>query len=223
MKSWSSIIWTCGVVALLAAPGVLSAQDQGSNVGGGDIGGGDVGGDIGTGGGTGGGGGGTGGGPDNSLEFTELGLRDAFGANDQFQDTRRITGDTAGAGGGGGGGGFNPFGNAGGLLGQLFGGQQVQNTGRRVLRAPLRADFEVIRPSTEQVATQLEGRFVNIRPLRGVGDIRVQMVDRTAILTGTVGTAKQKDIAERITRLEPGISTVQNQLVVLETEASVPN
>lgn len=168
----------------------------------------------------GGGGGGVGAGtPGQNLNLTTLGLADAFGANDVFADSRRATGQTAGAGGnnaGGRGGAQGGLRSTGNILSQLFGGgnQQTQSS-RRTLRAPLRVDFDVIRPDNTSVATQLEKRFVNIKPLKGVGnDIQVQVVDRVATLTGTVNTAAEKDMAERITRLEPGISSVRNELTV---------
>ena len=47
-------------------------------------------------------------------------------------------------------------------------------------------------------------------------DIRVQISDRVATLSGTVNTASEKDWAERITRLEPGISSVRNELKILQ-------
>ena len=197
---------------LLTLPQSAQAQIGGGTSGGGT-----------TGGTTGGGltGGGGGGGADNTLDLPTLGLDQAFGAADVFEDTRRATGQSAGAEGGGGAGGGRAQGRGGlgspqSILSQLFGGGQQVQQGRRTLRAPLRADFDVIRPANTQVASTLQTRFINIRPLKNVGgEIRVQLVERTAILTGSVETARQRDFAERITRLEPGVSEVQNQLVVL--------
>jgi hypothetical protein len=164
----------------------------------------------------GGGGGGVGAGtPGQSLNLTTLGLADAFGANDIFADTRRVTGQSAGAGGGNAGGAQGGLRSGGNILSQLFGGNQQTQSSRRTLRAPLRVDFDVIRPDNTTVATQLEQRFVHIKPLKGVGsNIQVQVIDRVATLTGSVNTAAEKDMAERITRLEPGISSVRNELTV---------
>ena len=163
----------------------------------------------------GGGGGGVGAGtPGQNLNLTTLGLAEAFGANDVFADSRRATGQSAGAGGNNtaGRGGLRSTGN---IFSQLFGGGNQPQASRRTLRAPLRVDFDVIRPDNTSVATQLEKRFVHIKPLKGVGNnIQVQVIDRVATLTGTVNTATEKDMAERITRLEPGISSVRNELTV---------
>ena len=168
--------------------------------------------------GTGNAGGGEGG---QSLSPPELGLADAFGANEVFSDDRRVTGQSAGADSpqaagarafafGGSQQGRNIF-------SQFFGGQQQTQSGRRILRAPVRADFSVIRPDNSMVAVNLQKRFVHIKPLMKVGnDIRVQISDRVATLSGTVNTASEKDWAERITRLEPGISSVRNELKILQ-------
>ena len=170
--------------------------------------------------GTGDAGGGEGG---QSLSPPELGLADAFGANDVFSDNRRVTGQSAGtdspqaAGAGARAFAFGGSQQGGNIFSQFFGGQQQTQSGRRILRAPLRADFSVIRPDNSMVAINLQKRFVNIKPLMKVGnDIRVQITDRVATLSGTVNTASEKDWAERITRLEPGISSVRNELKILQ-------
>ena len=63
--------------------------------------------------------------------------------------------------------------------------------------------------------TTIQRRFTNIQPLRTVGDsIQVDVVNRVATLRGVVETERQKEMAERMARLEPGISTVVNELVV---------
>jgi plasmid stability protein len=40
--------------------------------------------------------------------------------------------------------------------------------------------------------------------------------DRTAILSGTVATDRQRDLAESMLRFEPGIDVVQNEIIVVK-------
>ena len=115
------------------------------------------------------------------------------------------------------GGGMGAFGGGGAnFFSQLFGGQAaVGSSGRRTLRALLRAEFDVVRPQATQVANLLSNRLTNIGSLRNLSTpIQVEIVDRVATLRGEVNSEQQKDLAERITRLEPGVSSVVNQLVV---------
>jgi hypothetical protein len=44
--------------------------------------------------------------------------------------------------------------------------------------------------------------------------IRVNVEDGTVVLRGTVATASDRRVAERMAKLEPGVDRVQNELVV---------
>ncbi|HRE99073.1 MAG TPA: BON domain-containing protein [Pirellulaceae bacterium] len=174
-------------------------------------------------GGTGGGAGGTGGAATGGSqgELPTLDLSGQFSENNTssaFTDNRRTAAQTGGQAGGGQRGGFTMSGGPGGLLGQLFGGQfSAPTSSRRLLRAPMKVEFDVVRPESTQVADVLSNRFANIAPLRQVGSsISVDVDNRVATLRGTVDTQRQKEMAERMTRLEPGVSSVVNLITVRE-------
>jgi hypothetical protein len=50
--------------------------------------------------------------------------------------------------------------------------------------------------------------------LRAYEAVEVVAVGRTAVLRGTVANAQQRDLLARLALLEPGVSAVQNELVV---------
>ena len=52
-----------------------------------------------------------------------------------------------------------------------------------------------------------------------VPQMNLAVQDRTAIVSGTVATARQRSLAESMLRFEPGIDTVQNNLTVISPEA----
>lgn len=66
----------------------------------------------------------------------------------------------------------------------------------------------------EQVANQ---RIVQIPQRHGLGSVNVSMQGRVATITGTVTTEKQRRMSELLMRLEPGVSSVQNNVIVTPT------
>ena len=127
---------------------------------------------------------------------------------------------TNNTGGGFGGGGFGGggFGGLGGL-GALFGGggfgnaQSTQPTIRTRLRSAI--DVAPFEPAEVQV---IANRRVSRLPARaGMRNINVSMVGRTAVISGTVGTDRERRMSELLMRLEPGVSQVQNNVVVSPT------
>ncbi len=111
-------------------------------------------------------------------------------------------------------------------IGRLFGGQggfgagQNAATTRRSIRAPLSLGFsrdEIPNAPTPQVVVQhFEARFLLMPMFQNDARIRVSLQDSTAVLSGNVATAKQKEMAQRLAMFEPGVKTVQNNLVVAE-------
>ena len=143
----------------------------------------------------------------------------AFGANDTPGAASNTASQqtTTGRGGNAFGGAFGGQGGAGNFFSQLFGGANTTTSSRRTLRAPLRADFEVIRPASNEVATVLNNRLAHIGSLRNLEQpIEVQVVDRVATLRGRVDSESQKELAARMASLEPGVSSVVNEIVVAD-------
>ena len=112
-------------------------------------------------------------------------------------------------------GGFNPQ--------QQFGGwNPLQNLGRNVgragtqqaLRVPIELGF------TRPVATlgvnqeRIQNRLERIPQIRDMGEVRLQMDGRVAVLQGQVATPQERDLVARMLLLEPGIGDVRNELEV---------
>jgi hypothetical protein len=60
---------------------------------------------------------------------------------------------------------------------------------------------------TTDIARRIQGRLQ-------VPGIRFEFKDRMVKLTGTVKTIRQRELAEMMVRLEPGIDTVKNEIIV---------
>lgn len=125
-------------------------------------------------------------------------------------------GGAAGGGGGGGGFGGGGFGGLGGLFGGLggaFGGQST-STQKPIIRVRLKSAINIPpRPAAE--VQRSARRALSITSTRsGMQSVTVTMDGRTAILSGTVGSEKDRRMSELLIRLEPGVSQVDNQVVV---------
>ena len=159
----------------------------------------------------------------------------AFGAIDRGDTigSTATTGESFGLGGaaapGGARGGAGGIGGLGGLggglgaLGNLFGafGQGGTQATRPVIRTRLRSAIAVppIPPArVQQVATY---RFRSLpsqsQQLRG---INVTMQGRTAVISGVVGNERDRRMSEMLMRLEPGVSRVDNRVVVMPAVVS---
>ncbi len=133
---------------------------------------------------------------------------------------------TSGLGGFGGGlGGLGGFGGIGGFGGRGFNQQGALNQGqtgfggRSTLRTGIRVGFDY--PiSASSISTAASKNLANIPQLQLKSPVEVQMSGRKAILRGVVATESDRDLAERLALLEPGISEVQNELIVEASPAS---
>jgi osmotically-inducible protein OsmY len=94
--------------------------------------------------------------------------------------------------------------------------QMGQNGQRQQLRVPMRLGFEVpvTVESQNRITTQLAGRLPKIPALRLTGPVEVSLDGQTVVLRGSVASDRDRDLAERLARLEPGISSVRNELLV---------
>jgi hypothetical protein len=143
-----------------------------------------------------------------------------------------VAASQGGAGGAGGfGGGLGGFGGLGGLS-QLFGGafgqtQQQSKTVRLRLSSAIRfaplAPTQVGATVTNRVSTtRLEAPYTQAtgatptfaRQQQRLNNVSIQMDGRTAILNGRVSTDADRRMAVLLTRLEPGVSKVEDRLRV---------
>lgn len=104
---------------------------------------------------------------------------------------------------------------------QGMGGQFGNSRQQVKLRPTLKVEFEHRPPAPQKLTTELAQRFN--RPtsrIRVATPLDVQMEGQTVVLRGAVATEHDRDLAERLALLEPGISTVRNELTVASPKAS---
>ena len=80
----------------------------------------------------------------------------------------------------------------------------------------LRPTFDFPRRSTVEIATGMQVRLDKVMIERGVAGPQVALDGRTATLRGTVRTAHDRALVEKLVAIEPGVSQVENQLVIAE-------
>jgi hypothetical protein len=116
--------------------------------------------------------------------------------------------------GGIGGGGLGAFGGLGGLNSLFGGGLGGSTQSKPIIRTRIRSAIKVdpISPArVQQMATTTLRQSPVQRRLPGVN---VQMLGRTAVVSGTVSNQSDRRMAELLLRLEPGVSQVDNRVVV---------
>jgi len=113
---------------------------------------------------------------------------------------------------GGGFGGFGGVGGFGGLFDNINSGSS--QTSKPIIRTRLRSAVRVQAHAPAQVGQVATGRFRALasRPqLRGVS---VTMQGRTAIIHGSVRNESDRRMSQLLIRLEPGVSRIDNRIVV---------
>jgi hypothetical protein len=112
------------------------------------------------------------------------------------------------------------MGGMGGMGMNQFGMNQQQNQrGRQQLRIPMRVGFTVAPAQMSVRSRQFATRVPKIPGLKNVRDLTIEMDGETAILRGKVDSEDQRLLVERMAKLEPGISAVQNELQVEALES----
>ena len=77
----------------------------------------------------------------------------------------------------------------------------------------LQIAFE-IPAAAESVSSELTQRLQATDRIQRMGSIKVSVVDRTAILRGTVASERDRRLAQMLVLFEPGISNIRNELTV---------
>jgi osmotically-inducible protein OsmY len=110
---------------------------------------------------------------------------------------------------------------------QTMNQQNMQQGNNRTaqLRVSLRADIPVTNANAAptNVSRQFESRLQRLPGIERGDRVSVTIQDRTAILTGSVSSERERSLVEGLAMLEPGISAVQNNLVVEALPARVEN
>ena len=116
--------------------------------------------------------------------------------------------------------GMGMMGRMGGMGMNQFGMNQQQNQrGRQQLRIPMRIGFTAAPAQMAARSQQFATRVPKIPGLKNVRGLTVEMDGETAILRGKVDSEDQRLLVERMAKLEPGISAVQNELQVEAPES----
>jgi len=94
------------------------------------------------------------------------------------------------------------------------GGQQ----GRKPIRATVRPDFKPTPGSVPSVSTRLQERMSRSPIQDRMRGVNVSLSGGQITLRGNVATDADKRLMERMMLLEPGISSVKNELIVQGSE-----
>lgn len=99
-------------------------------------------------------------------------------------------------------------------------GQNNQQNTNNVRLMPTKArvqvspGFSYALPGGDRVSTTLQQRLERSQRIERLGPIEVRLEGRTAVLSGSVATEHDRELAERVALLEAGVSTVRNELTV---------
>jgi len=116
-------------------------------------------------------------------------------------------------------GGMGGFGGMGRGMNSQFGsqfGQQNQNA-KNTIRATVKVRFPYNRPPVAQVSERVLARWDRMPLPENLKGVDLQFESGVATLTGKVTTLDEKRMAEKLILLEPGVSSVKNQLEVVAT------
>lgn len=98
------------------------------------------------------------------------------------------------------------------------GGQAAQQ--RVPFRTTMRVGFEVPMRDTSSLSATLTRRLERSSMLQSRSRLSVEMSGQTAVLRGTVASEHDRELAERVVLLEPGVNRVENRLAVSNSAAS---
>ena len=113
------------------------------------------------------------------------------------------------------------FGNAGGFGARGQQGrrqQQGRGASTRVVRTKISVGFNYQAIQTSVVKTHLDAQFAKLATNGRFSGRNILAIPRgrVMVLRGRVSSARDRALAERIARFEPGVSTVINELVVVD-------
>jgi hypothetical protein len=107
--------------------------------------------------------------------------------------------------------------------GQLGGmnGRSGMGTGVKLATSTMGAALKAIPPAASEVLPRLDKILADSAP-NGSRDIQMEIDGSTLVLKGTVSSEREKQLAEAMLRLEPGVYDIRNDLEVRRTALPVP-
>jgi hypothetical protein len=97
-----------------------------------------------------------------------------------------------------------------------------QNSAPPPIRVQLRPAFDVPPPLPLAANIPLQQRLSKEMGAVGVGSPQIEMVGRTAVIRGVVATERDRQLIERLARLEPGVSAVENLVEIQAPPSTTP-
>jgi hypothetical protein len=94
----------------------------------------------------------------------------------------------------------------------MYGAQGRSNAS--LIRTELSVGFDAPAANSQKLSSTLTQQLAGLPALHWRTPGQVEIQGRMAILRGVVATEHDRDLAERVVRLAPGVEQVQNQLVV---------
>jgi len=94
--------------------------------------------------------------------------------------------------------------------------QRAQRNPPPPIHVQFRPSFSIPSAPSSQVAKRMQSDFSRLLKKRGTGTVQVVLSDRTATLTGTVNSEHERSLLERMVRIEPGVSAIENLIAVEE-------
>jgi hypothetical protein len=85
-----------------------------------------------------------------------------------------------------------------------------QNAAPPAIRVQLKPAFDVPAVAPLQTNVKFQSRIAKEMAMVGVSSPQIEMVGRTAVIRGVVATDRDRQLIERLTLLEPGVSAVEN-------------
>lgn len=146
---------------------------------------------------------------------TTIGSENVSGFGAAAESTGGGGGAAAGGGRAGGVGGLGGLGGLFGALGSAFGGQDASST-QPTIRVKLRSAVNVAPLDSRLVQRSANQVLSRVPVSTGTQNVRVTMNGRKATLTGIVGSDKERRMSELLLRLEPGVSSIDNQITVAQ-------
>lgn len=98
---------------------------------------------------------------------------------------------------------------------------QERNAAPPAIRVQLRPAFDSPPPLPLLSNPPMQRRLSRAMAVVGVSSPQIEMVGNTAVIRGTVATERDRELIARLARLEPGVSQVEN-LVVIQPPAAKP-
>jgi len=94
--------------------------------------------------------------------------------------------------------------------------RQAQQSPPPPIHVHFRPSFSFRRTSSVQVANYMQTRLSHLLKNRDAGSVHIVLSERTAILTGTVKSEYERRLLERMVRIEPGVSAIENRIAIEE-------